>query len=590
MNKSKMPRHAKVSTPKVSPRELKPLEKARTGISGLDEISGGGLPKGRTTIVCGGPGCGKTMLGVEFLVRGALEFDEPGVLMAFEETPEDIARNVASLGFDVQGLADQKKLCLDFISVEPSQIQETGDYDLEGLFIRLQYAVDSIGAKRVMFDTLEALFSGFKNPAILRSEFRRLFRWLKDRNLTTVVTAERGEGTLTRHGLEEYVSDCVILLDHRIKDQISARRMRIVKYRGTQHGADEYPFLIDERGMSILPVTSLLLQHQVSDERLSTGVTDLDEMLEGKGYFRGSSVLVSGTAGSGKTTLAASFAAATGSRGERCLYIDFEESAGQVNRNMKSVGIDLEPWSKKGLFFHEAWRPTQYGLEMHLLRIHKLIEKIKPHSVVIDPVTNLMNGSSEKEVHSIFIRLLDFLKGAGITAMFLSLTGGGATLERTDIGVSSLCDTWIVLRDVELNGERNRCLHVLKSRGMAHSNQLREFIMSREGIKLIPAYIGSSGVLTGSSRLAQEAKESSDAITRQQELQRKRQQMERKRAALHAQIASLQAEFDAEAQEMELAVREDEYRESQLQVDRSNMAKSRACDTNEVQGRRENRR
>src|SRR5580700_9447122 len=380
------------SKPKPQQHQLEPLRKAPTGIQGLDEITGGGLPQGRTTIVCGGPGCGKTMLGIEFLVRGALEFNEPGVLMAFEETPQDIASNVASLGFDIQDLADKKKLSLDYISVDPSEIQETGGYDLEGLFIRLQDAADRIGAKRVMFDTVEALFSGFSNPGILRTEFRRLFRWLKERALTTILTAERGDGTLTRHGLEEYVSDCVILLDHRINDQISARRMRIVKYRGTKHGADEYPFLIDERGMSVLPITALQLQHSVSDERVPSGIPDLDEMLEGKGYFRGSTVLVSGTAGSGKTTLAASFADATCRRGERCLYIDFEESRDQVARNMNSVGIDLDPWSKKGLLTHEAWRPTQFGIEMHLLRIHKLIEKVQPHCVVIDPITNLMNG------------------------------------------------------------------------------------------------------------------------------------------------------------------------------------------------------
>jgi circadian clock protein KaiC len=566
-----------VKKPKLGVHELVPLQKAPTGIRGLDEITGGGLPKGRTTIVCGGPGCGKTMLGVEFLVRGALEFNEPGVLMAFEETPQDIASNVASLGFDIQDLADKKKLFLDYISVEPSEIQETGEYDLEGLFIRLQDAVDTIGAKRVMFDTVEALFSGFSNPGILRAEFRRLFRWLKERKLTTILTAERGDGTLTRHGLEEYVSDCVILLDHRISDQISARRMRIVKYRGTKHGADEYPFLIDEQGMSILPVTALQLQHKVSNERVSSGVPDLDEMLEGKGYFRGSSILLSGTAGSGKTTLAASFADATCRRGERCLYIDFEESRNQVVRNMKSVGIDLEQWSKRGLLFHEAWRPTQSGIEMHLLRIHKLVEKVRPQCVIVDPITNLINGSSDKEVYSMLLRLIDFLKSAGITAVFVSLTGGGGNLEKTTVGISSLTDTWILLRDVELNGERNRCLYVLKSRGMAHSNQLREFTMTEHGIKLVPAYIGSGGVLTGSSRLTQEAKERSDARWRQQEIQSKQQLIDRKRLALQAQIASLQAESAAVDQEAEQVIREEQEREEELKLERTNLAKSRGA-------------
>ena len=515
------------------------------------------------------------MLGIEFLVRGALEFNEPGVLMAFEETPRDMASNVASLGFDIEDLAAKKKLFLDYVSVDPSEIAETGQYDLEGLFIRLQDAVDTIGAKRVMFDTVEALFSSFSNQAILRAEFRRLFRWLKDRELTTVLTAERGEGTLTRQGLEEYVSDCVILLDHRIKDQISARRMRIVKYRGTKHGADEYPFLIDEQGMSVLPLTSLQLQHKVSNERVSTGVADLDEMLEGKGYFRGSSILISGTAGSGKTTLAASFADAACRRGERCLFIDFEESSNQVSRNMKSVGIDLQQWSEKGLLFHEAWRPTQSGIEMHLLRVHKLIEEVKPQSVIVDPISNLSNDSDTKEVYSMLLRLVDFLKNAGITAVLVSLTGGGEIMERTTVGISSLTDTWILLRDVELNGERNRCLYVLKSRGMAHSNQLREFTMTEKGIRLIPAYIGPSGVLTGSSRVAQEAKERAEGREREQEAERKRQQIEQKSLVLQAQIAALQREFAGVEQEAKQVKREEQEDSEQLNLDREKMAKSR---------------
>lgn len=560
---------------KPSAHVLAPLEKAPTGIKGLDEISSGGLPKGRTTIVCGGPGCGKTMLGIEFLVRGATEFNEPGVLVAFEETPQEMARNVASLGFDLQDLSDRKKLFLDYVYIEPSEIAETGDYDLEGLFIRLEHAVNTVGAKRVMLDTLEALFSGFSNPGILRAEIRRLFRWLKDHDLTTVVTAERGEGTLTRHGLEEYVSDCVILLDHRINEQSSTRRMRIVKYRGTSHGADEYPFLIDEQGMSVLPLTSLELKHEISNERVPTGIANLDEMLEGKGYYRGSSILISGTASSGKTTTSASFADATCRRGERCLYVAFEESYDQLARNMKSVGLDFEPWVQKGLLVHQAWRPTQYGVEMHLLRIHKLVEKFKPQSVIIDPVTNLISGSTEKEVHSMLMRLLDYLKSGQITAFLTSLTSGGDLLEQSEVGISSLIDTWILLRDVELNGERNRCLHVLKSRGMAHSQQVREFVMTLNGIKLVPAYIGAGGVLTGSSRLAQEAKERAEALIRQREMERIQQELARKRDALQAQIQMLQADFAAEENKLALAIEQSEAREQQLELDRKAMAQSR---------------
>jgi circadian clock protein KaiC len=554
-----------------------PLKKCPTGILGLDEITGGGLPRGRTTIVCGGPGCGKTMLGVEFLVRGAMELNEPGVLLAFEETPRDIATNVASLGFDIQALARKKKLYLDFLSVEPSEIKESGEYDLEGLFIRLQGAITAVGAKRVMFDTLEALFSGFSNLQILRAEFRRLFRWLKDRGLTAIVTAERGEGNLTRYGLEEYVSDCVILLDHRVKDQISERRLRIVKYRGTRHGADEYPFLIDERGMSILPLSALQLRHKVWNERVSSGIPDLDKMLEGKGYYRGTSILVTGTAGSGKTSVAAAFIDAACRRGERCLFIDFEESRDQVARNMKSIGLNLNRWAGNGLLTHEAWRPTQFGIEMHLLRMHKLIEKYKPQCVVIDPITNLMHGSGDKEVYSMMMRLMDFLKNSGITAIFVSLTAGGSKLESSTVGVSSLADTWILLRDIESDGERNRCIYVLKSRGMAHSNQLREFVITAKGIKLIPPYIGPGGTLTGTSRINQEAKEKLAALQRGFEISRKQREVSRKRRALEAQAASLQAELVNVDREAEDLTRENKKREQQARVDQAGLAKSRSA-------------
>lgn len=558
-----------------TPAQPTPLPKSPTGIQGLDEISGGGLPSGRTTIVCGGPGCGKTMLGMEFLVRGAQEFDEPGVLIAFEETPEEIEQNVASLGFDLKKLVDRKKLFLDYVYIEPSEIQETGDYDLEGLFIRLQHAVNSIGAKRVFLDTLEALFSGFSNDGVLRAELRRLFRWLKERNLTTVITAEKGDGALTRHGLEEYVSDCVILLDHRVREQISTRRLRIVKYRGTSHGADEFPFLIDDQGISVLPVSSVEMKHEVSNERISSGIPDLDEMLGGKGYYQGSSILISGTAGSGKTSLSAIFADAACRRGEKVLYIGFEESVDQVARNMASIGIDLNPWRKNGLLVHEAWRPSQYGIEMHLLRIHKLIEKVNPKHVIVDPITNLVTGSAQKEVYSMLVRLMDYLKERKITTIFTNLTQGGGQSEQTDIGISSLTDTWILTRDFELNGERNRCLYVLKSRGMAHSNQIREFVMSREGIQLVLPYVGSGFVLTGSSRVAQEAKESAEKLVRNQEIEQRQQVLERKRKALEAQIMALKAEFAGEEIELERAISEQQNRENQMELDRGAMSRLR---------------
>jgi len=567
-----------LATSKVRHSEKKKphqLEKSLTGIAGFDQITNGGLPKGRPTIVCGGPGCGKTMFAMEFLVRGATEFNEPGVLMTFEETGDEMTKNVASLGFDLKSLAARKKIMLDYVKIEPAEIQETGAYDLEGLFVRLQYAVDKIGAKRIVLDTLEAVFSGFANSGILRAEIRRLFRWLKDRGLTTVVTAERGDGNLTRYGLEEYVSDCVIFLDHRVNEQVSTRRMRIIKYRGTSHGADEYPFLIDDRGFSVLPSSSMRLNHNVSNQRLSSGVPDLDAMLEGKGFYKGTSILVSGTAGSGKSSLGASFAAQTCSEGRKALYVAFEESPLQASRNMRSIGIDLAKHMSKGLLRFEAWRPTQSGLEMHLLRIHKLIEEFGPDVVIIDPVSNLMIGNLN-EVNSMLMRLIDFLKTRQITAMFTSLTQGSQKdFEQTDVGISSLIDTWILVRDLELNGERNRCIYVLKSRGMAHSNQVREFVISRDGIHLLPVYIGSGVVLTGSARLNQEARERAEKLARQQSVDEKTRARERRRKAVEAQIAALRVELANEETEASLIASEGLNNERRLAQDISEMSSFR---------------
>jgi circadian clock protein KaiC len=483
------------------------IRKALTGIKGLDDITSGGLPEGRPTIVCGGPGCGKTMLAVEFLVRGALQYGEPGVFMAFEETPDELAKNVASLGLDLKGLVSKKKLFMDYVRVERSEIQEAGEYDLEGLFIRLQSAIESVGAKRVVLDTVEALFGGFSNMGILRAEISRLFRWLKDKGMTTVITAERGDGSLTRYGLEEYVSDCVIFLDHRVVNQVSTRRLRVVKYRGSAHGANEYPFLIDEQGLSVLPISSLKLEHEAPTERVSSGIPDLDQMLEGKGFYRGSTILVSGTAGIGKTSIAAHCADGVCRRGKRCLYLAFEESQNQVIRNMRSIGLDLEPWVRQGLLQFHASRPTQYGLEMHLVRIHKLVEQFKPWLIVVDPITNLMLAGNDRDIQAMLTRLIDFLKAGRITALFTSLTSGNNSshLKQSEVGISSLIDTWILLRDLETNGERNRGLYVVKSRGMANSNQVREFFLTRNGVKLQPVYLGAGGVLTGSARVAQEA-------------------------------------------------------------------------------------
>ena len=478
----------------------KDLPKSPSGIQGFDEITAGGLPTGRPTLVCGGAGCGKTLFGIEFLVRGATQFDEPGVFMSFEETNAELTINVASLGFDLEDLVKNKKIVLDHVHIERSEIEETGEYDLEALFIRLGYAIDSIGAKRVVLDTIESLFAGLPNQLILRAELRRLFRWLKDKGVTAIITGERGDETLTRQGLEEYVSDCVIMLDHRVTEQTSTRRLRIVKYRGTTHGTNEYPFLIDETGFSVLPVTSLGLEHIVSNERISSGIEALDDMLEGKGYYRGSTVLVSGTAGIGKTSTAAHFAEAACKRGERVLYFCFEESPSQLMRNMLSIGIKLEPWVRKGLLKFQASRPTLYGLEMHLAVTHKVVNEFKPDVVILDPINTFFIGDKEFEVKTLIMRIVDFLKVNQITALFTSLTPAECNRESSDVGISSLIDTWLLLRDIELNGERNRGMYVLKSRGMANSNQIREFVLTNHGVELRDVYIGASGMLTGSAR------------------------------------------------------------------------------------------
>jgi len=465
-------------------QRTKLLPKSPTGIPGMDEITGGGLPKGRPTLVCGAAGCGKTLFAMEFLVNGAIQYGEPGVFVAFEENAEELAQNVASLGFDLNDLKKKKKLIIDHIQIERSQIAETGEYDLEGLFIRLGHAIDSIGAKRVVLDTIEVLFGALPNHTIVRAELQRLFRWLKNKGVTAIITAERGDGTMTRFGLEEYVADCVILLDHRVIEQISTRRLRIVKYRGTLHGTSEYPFLIGKNGISVLPITSLSLEHKVSNKRISTGIKEIDNMLDGKGFYRGSSVLLSGTAGTGKSSLSAAFVDAACSRGERCLYFAFEESASQILRNMRSIGIDLAPHVKKGLLQFHVARPTLYGLEMHLVTMYDLINEHDPDVVVLDPITDFFAIGSQAEVKATITRIIDFLKTKQITGFFTSYTSEEEGADQSIVGVSSLIDAWISLRNLEINGERHRGLFILKSRGMPHSNQIRSFHLTDDGIKI----------------------------------------------------------------------------------------------------------
>ena len=545
------------------------LAKARTGISGLDEVTFGGLPAGRPTLICGGPGCGKTLLATTFLVNGTVMFNEPGVFVSFEETSDDLIKNVASLGYDLGALVAQKKIAIDFVRVERSEIEETGEYDLEGLFVRLDYAIKSVGAKRVVLDTLEMLFAGLGDTQILRAEIRRLFAWLKQRDVTAIITAEQGEGALTRYGIEEYVSDCVFLLDNRVSDQITTRRLRIVKYRGSAHGTNEYPFLIDAQGVSVLPVTSAGLAHAASDEVISTGIPGLNQMLGAGGFYKGTSILVSGTAGTGKTSLAANFIEAVCARGERCLYFAFEESPAQIVRNMRSIGLDLQPRVDAGLLRFEAARPSLFGLEMHLARMYREIEEFAPAAAVLDPISALRGETGD--VHSMLLRVIDLLKSRGITAFLTNLLSVEG-MDKSDAGMSSLMDTWLSLVQLETNGERNRGIYVLKSRGMNHSNQIREYQLTSQGVKLVDAYLGGSGVLTGSARIAQEMVDAASSLRRTQDNERKQRDIQRKRAALERQIAELRAELESEEEEARKSLQRDEELEKRLQAERRAMA------------------
>jgi circadian clock protein KaiC len=572
--------------PNPVPREeragLSGLEKAPTGITGLDEITYGGLPKGRPTLLCGAAGCGKTLFAMTFLYQGAVEYDEPGVFVAFEEHPSDLAINVGSLHYDIQRLIADKKLAIDHVRIDRSNIEESGDYDLEALFIRLGFAIDSVGAKRVVIDTIETLFGALDNHAALRSELRRLFEWLKQKGVTAIITGERGEGTLTRHGLEEYVADCVILLDNRVQDQLSTRRLRIVKYRGSAHGTNEYPFIINEQGITVMPITSSGLAHNATTERVSSGIPDLDGMLEGKGYYRGSSILVSGMAGAGKSTMAVHFADSICRSGERCIYFAMEESPQQIVRNMRSIGLDLQKWVNKGLLSFSARRPNLFGLETHLAAMYREVRDFDPMAVVIDPMSALMSAGISSDVHSMILRLVDYLKSRGTTALFTNLGGVEAESATTEMQVSSLMDTWLLLYNRESNGEHNRELYLLKSRGMAHSNQVREFVMTSDGIELREAYIGPDGVLTGSARLAQEAKDKANKLLRQQEMERRSREAYRRRRDVEAQMESLKAQLANEEAEIAALNQEGMAREDQLSADRAAMGGSRASPRQDV--------
>lgn len=555
--------------------ENKRMLKTPTGISGLDEITEGGLPKGRPTLICGDAGSGKTLFSIEFIVKGATVFSEPGVFVAFEEKSEELAVNVASLGFDLNKLIAEKNIKIDHIQIDRSEIEETGEYDLDGLFIRLGYAIDSIGAKRVVLDTIENLFSGLTNHGILRAELRRLFSWLKDKGVTAIITGEKGDGKLTRHGLEEYVSDCVILLDHRIENQISTRRLRIIKYRGSVHGTNEYPFLIDKDGISVLPITSLHLANEVSNERVSSGIPLLDEMLGGKGFFKGSSILVSGSAGSGKTSIAAHFADTSCNRKERCLFFAFEESPAQIIRNMKSINLDLEKHVKSGFLKFYASRPTMYGLEMHLVVFYKLIKEFKPKAVILDPITNLVTVGDSREVKSILIRLIDFLQKEQITVMFTALTFPHFIQTNPDEDVASLVDTWLSVQDIEYNGERNRAMYIMKSRGMKNSNQVREFLITDNGVEIVEVTLGPTGVLVGSAREAYNLEKSTGEALRKNAISMKNKQIESRKTILDAKVAKLKSEFELVKDELDRIYIEEQLRNEVAEKNRKELMKMR---------------
>jgi circadian clock protein KaiC len=541
--------------PNGEPPPVAKLAKCPTGIHGLDVITGGGLPRGRPTLVCGGAGSGKTLIGMEFLIRGIRQHGEHGVFVSFEERATDLAENVASLGYDLTALTADRKLVIDQVQIDRGAVMETGEYDLDGLFIRLAAAIDAVGATRVVLDTIETLFAALTNTHIIRSELRRLFGWLKEKGVTAVITGERGDGTLTRHGLEEYVSDCVIALDQRVTDQIATRRLRVVKYRGSAHGTNEYPFLIDEQGITVLPITAIDLNHPASRDVVSTGIAKLDSMLGGDGYFRGGSLLVSGTAGTGKSSIAAHFADAACRRGEHCIFFAFEESPDQIVRNMRSIGINLGDWAEKGLLHFAAFRPSTFGLEVHLSTMLKRIDEIKPLVVIVDPVSSFLAAGTDLDAKSMLMRMVDLLKTRQITALVTSLTGGDHPGEHSEVGISSLIDTWLMLRNLEQAGERTRTLSIIKSRGMKHSNQARELVLSDQGVDLADVFIGpNGGILTGSRRVAQEAADHAAAAALSDETARKEAAMLRKRMAVEARIAEMQADLAAEAVEVGMAI------------------------------------
>jgi circadian clock protein KaiC len=549
------------------------LPKSPTGIDGFDEITGGGLPTGRPSLVCGPPGTGKSIFAMQFLVNGVTRYGEPGVFLTFEESREELVANVRSFGFGVDRLEREGRLLVDALPLEPQTV-ETGEFDLEALIVRLAWAVDQVGAKRVAVDNVEALFTAFSRPALVRAEVRRLFRWLKDHELTAVITGERGEDMVTRHGMQEYLSDCVVVLDHRIVQDVATRRMRVLKYRGAMHGRNEYPFLIGADGLEVLPITSIGLRQPVSSDRISTGVVGLDEMLGGEGVFRGSGVLISGTSGTGKTTIASCFADAACRRGEVVLYFSFEESQAEIERNLASVGLDMAHWVERGLLHFHCERPTTRGLEDHLALMQQLTRELAPTLVVIDPVSSLARGASPFDVSSMLLRQIYYLKATGITAV-MTVLNEETGLQQPIQSISSLVDTWLHVDIMESFEERNRGLYVRKARGMAHSNQIREFLLSDQGVSLVPVFVGVHGVLTGSARVAAESSERATALELTEESEDLASALERRREAVESHVAEMRADFAAEESLTRRLIETSEQRREAVRLDRLEQARRR---------------
>jgi circadian clock protein KaiC len=555
------------------------VKKVPTGIRGFDELCAGGLPEGRVTLVCGGAGTGKTIFGMEVLARGAREFAAPGLLVSFDESARELAEDVSAFDFGHEDLVARKLLAVEVVRVGNAEPTAPGGYDLDALLGRLERSIASIGAKRIVLDAVDVIFDLLAGARMLRTEFARLLRGLKALGATVIVTCERGSGTFSRYGLEEYLADCVIALDQRVQEQIATRRLRIVKYRGSLHAKDEVPFTIDEHGLNLAPIASVGLDHTAVDERISMGVPRLDTMLGGQGVFRGSTVLISGVSGAGKTSIAAHALVAACGRGERCSYFAFEESSHQIMRNMRSIGLDLERWVRAGVLEFHVARPTSYGLERHFTNIEREIERAAPRVVVIDPISGFDVVGTQKEVHGMLTRLVDCLKRRGITAFLTSLAyAPPGAIESTSMGLSSIVDTWLLVQIVEGSGERNRALYVLKSRGMAHSNQVREFVFTDQGVDLVDVYVGTRGVLTGTARLTQAAKEQEEVRAAREAVARQRRELALKQRVLQARIAALEAELEATSQEAVQARTEQEERAALLLEQRRSIASLRHAD------------